>query len=185
MPVYVALLRGVNVVGSSILKMEVLRELCCGLNFKDVQTHVQSGNVIFRARKIAEKALAGKIAAAIEKKFGFRPEVMVRTPDELRAVVAANPFAARNDINPSGLLVNFLVDRPAPDVATRLRAINPLSREEIHLVGRELFIYFPEGIGASKIRGALDRILKNTATGRNWNSVTKILALAERLEANA
>lgn len=182
MAVYVALLRGVNVVGSSIIKMETLRELCCGLKFKDVQTYVQSGNVIFRARETSEKVLAKKISGAIEKQFGFRPEVMLRTPDELRAVVAANPFAARTDINPSSLLVSFLLDQPSPETKKRLEAIEPLSREEFHLIGRELFIYFPEGIGRSKTRGAFDRVLKNTATGRNWNSVRKVLEMAESLE---
>lgn len=182
MQVYVALLRGVNVVGNSIIKMEVLRELCCGLNLKDVQTYVQSGNVIFRAKQTDEKALAKKISDGIEKRFGFRPEVMLRTPGELRAVVAANPFAGRDGINPSSLLVNFLLDAPSADTRKQIHAIEPRSGEEIHLIGRELFIYFPEGIGRSKTRGAFDRVLKNTATGRNWNSVRKVLELAEKLE---
>ena len=182
MPVYVAFLRGVNVVGSSIIKMETLRELCCSLKFKDVQTYVQSGNVVFRTRETSEKTLATKIGAAIEKQFGFRPEIMLRTPSELRAVVATNPFAWREDINPSSLLVNFLLEHPSPETRKRIEAIEPLSREEFHLIGRELFIYFPEGIGRSKTRGAFDRVLKNTATGRNWNSVRKVLELAEKLE---
>jgi uncharacterized protein (DUF1697 family) len=182
MPVYVALLRGVNVVGSSVMKMEALRELCCGLRFQDVQTYVQSGNIIFRARETDEARLAKKIACAIEKQFGFRPEVMLRTPAELRAVVAANPFAKRKDIHPSKLLVSFLLQAPSAELRAKLKAIEPLSSEEIHLIGRELFIYFPTGIGASKTRGVFDRLLKTTATGRNWNSVTRVLAMAEKLE---
>ena len=182
MPVYVALLRGVNVVGSSVMKMEALRELCCGLRFQHVQTYVQSGNIVFRARETNQSALAKKIATSIEKKFGFRPEVMLRTPNELRAVVAANPFAKRKDVHPSKLLVNFLLDHPSAELRAKLEAVQPLSQEEIHLIGRELFIYFPTGIGASKTRGLLDRLLKTTATGRNWNSVTNVLALAEKLE---
>jgi len=182
MPVYVALLRGVNVVGSSVMKMEALRELCCGLRFQDVQTYVQSGNIVFRSREMKESTLARKIASAIETKFGFRPEVMLRTPSELRAVVAANPFAKRTDIHPSKLLVNFLLEPPSTELRTKIEAVQPLSSEEIHLIGRELFIYFPTGIGASKTRGVLDRLLKTSATGRNWNSVTNVLAMAEKLE---
>jgi uncharacterized protein (DUF1697 family) len=182
MAVYVALLRGVNVVGSSVMKMDALREMCCDLRFQDVQTYLQSGNVIFRCRETNETALAKKLSAGIEKQFGFRPQVMLRTPDELRAVVAANPFAKRKDIHPSKLLVNFLLGPPPADLRAKIEAIQPLSSEEIHLIGRELFIYFPAGIGASKTRGVLDRVLKTTATGRNWNSVTNVLAMAEKLE---
>ena len=182
MPVYVALLRGVNIIGSSVMKMEALREVCCGLKFQGVQTYLQSGNVIFRCRDRNEKALSKKISSAIEKQFGFRTVVMLRTPDELRAVVRANPFAKRKDIHPSKLLVNFLIDAPSAEFRAKLEAVEPLSDEEIHLIGRELFIYFPTGIGASKTRGTLDRLLKSTATGRNWNSVTNALAMAEKLE---
>lgn len=182
MPVIISMLRGVNVGGHNQIKMDALRALYESLGFEDVQTYVQSGNVIFRARQKNLPALATKIQDAIERAFGFRPAVLVRTTDELRRAVASNPFAGRRNIEPGKLLVTFLAAEPGPESQSVLDGLKK-HPEELHLKGRELYIYFPNGAGKSKLPwSSVEKLLKVPGTARNWNSVTKMLEIAEGLE---
>jgi len=183
MPVLVAFLRAVNVGGHAKIKMDALRELFVSLKFAEPQTYVQSGNVIFNSSERDLASIAKRIQQGIEKKFGCCPEVVLRTPDDLRAVISKNPFRKRANIEPGKLLVSFLAGDPAKGAIKSLAAL-PIQPEELHLVGRELFIYFPNGQGKSKFPWArVDKALQTAGTGRNWNSVTKILKIAERLES--
>ena len=182
MNVYVSFLRGVNVGGHNKIKMDALRELYCKLGFEDPQTYVQSGNVVFGARDKSLKTTV--IEDAIDKTFGFRPAVVLRTAQELRQTVARNPFAKRDGINPGLLLVSFLADIPTKPALRALSAA-PIGSEEIHLADREIFIYFPDGMGRSKFPWAsMDKILKTTATGRNLRTVQALLKMAEKMEEN-
>lgn len=183
MPVLVSLLRGVNVGGHHKINMDALRTLCESLGLRHVQTHVQSGNVVFLAPPSKLPNLAARIETAIEKSCGFRPSAILRTTDELRDVVARNPFAARPDVPPNRLLVTFLAADPGPEARDRVRAIKT-DPEELHIDGRELYIFFPDGIGRSKLpQAAIDKALQTPGTARNWNSVTQLLEMAEKLEA--
>src|SRR4051812_42539376 len=105
MPVYIALLRGINVTGNNIIKMEDLRALCTKLKWEGAQTFIQSGNIVFRSPEADPADLAKTLGDAIEKKYKFRPEIMLRAADELRAVVAAHPFRKRKEINNSNFAV--------------------------------------------------------------------------------
>lgn len=181
MTVFVALLRAVNVGGTGKLPMTELRALCDELGFADARTYVQSGNVVFRARQSDAKKVARRLADGIERRFGFRPGVMLRTTAELRRVVRTNPFARTRGIEPARLLVMFFAERPSRAAAGRLEHVRRV-REELRLVGRELYVWFPDGQGRSKLStAALERAL-GPGTGRNWNSVTRLLAMAEELE---
>ena len=182
MPVVICMLRGVNVGGHNMIKMDALKALCVSLKLKDPQTYVQSGNVIFKTEEKDHKKLATRIQDAIEGKIGFRPNVMLRTAAEMRSVVTRNPFAGRNGIEPGKLLVNFLAADPGKDAREKGLAIK-IGPEEIHLIGREAYIYFPNGQGRSKFPWpAIERALGTSGTGRNWNSVTKMLEIAEKME---
>ena len=182
MPVLISMLRGVNVGGHNKIKMDDLRALCESLKFEDPRTYVQSGNVIFRTKEKSSPALAKKIQNAIERKFGFRPAVILRTTDELRSAIAATPFIASRKLEPGKILVTFLSDEPGADANATLRGLKDYP-EEIHLKGRELYIYFPDGAGKSKLPWSqVEKLLKTTGTARNWNSVTKMLAMAEEME---
>src|ERR1039458_3254224 len=97
MPVVISMLRGVNVGGHNKIKMDALRELCASLKLRDPQTYVQSGNVVFRSDDRDLVPLGRRIEQAIERKFGFRPAVILRTAAELRDVIARNPFASRSE----------------------------------------------------------------------------------------
>lgn len=183
MPVLICFLRGINVGGHAKIKMDALRTLFASLKLADPQTYLQSGNVVFKTPERNLELVRKRIQQATAKRFGCSPEIMLRTVADLRAVVSNNPFAKRTDIVPGKLLVFFLAAQPASNAAASLRqlAIQP---EELHLIGRELFIYFPNGVGKSKLPWArLDKVLQAPGTGRNWNSVTKVLEIAESLES--
>lgn len=182
MPVLISMLRGVNIGGHNKIKMDELRALYESLKFADPRTYVQSGNVIFRTKEKNSAALAKKIQDAIERKFGFRPDVILRTVNELRAAIAASPFAASRGLEPGKILVTFLAGDPGPDARTTLAGLKGYP-EELHLKGRELYIYFPGGAGKSKLPWSkVEKLVQTTGTARNWNSVTKMLEVAEEME---
>jgi len=184
MAVIISMLRGVNVGGHNKIKMEALRALYESLKLRDAQTYVQSGNVIFNTDERDIARLAKRIEDGIERKFGFRPNVILRTAAEMREVVARNPFAKRRGIEPGKLLVSFLASDPGEEALEKVRQMK-CDPEELRIEGREVYIYFPNGMGQSKLQWAgLDKMLKTAVTGRNWNSVTKMLEMAEKLEAS-
>ncbi len=183
MAVIISMLRGVIVGGHNKIKMEALRALYESLKLRDAQTYVQSGNVIFRTDERDVSRLTKRIEDGIERKFGFRPSVIVRTAAEMKDVIAKNPFAKRRGIEPSKLLVSFLASDPGEEAREKVRQMKG-DPEELRIEGRELYIYFPNGIGRSKLPWArLEKTLKTPGTGRNWNSVTKMMEMAEKLEA--
>lgn len=165
------------------MKMEALRGVYESLRLENPQTYLQSGNVVFETRDRDLASLARRIESGIEQHFGFRSDVIIRTASELRSVIAKNPFAARSNIEPSKLLVTFLAGDCGKEAQQNLLSVKTES-EEMRIDGRELYIYFPLGMGRSKLSPALiEKKLKATGTGRNWNTVTNLLAMAERLES--
>jgi len=178
------MLRAVNVGGHSKIKMETLRALYSSLKFDNPQTYLQSGNVIFKTREHKLDVVAKRIQSAIEKKFACRTDIILRTTAELRRVVAKNPFAKRSNIEPGKFLVAFLVGDPG-ETACKTLEDQKFTPEEVHISGRELYIYFPDGMGKSKLPWPrIYKILNTPGTGRNWNSVTKMLEMAENLESS-
>jgi uncharacterized protein (DUF1697 family) len=179
MPVIVSLLRAVNVGGHAVIKMAELRALYESLRFERVQTYVQSGNVVFQTDEADLDTLARRIRAAIKKEFAVEPEAILRSVDAMRSIVARNPFARRKGIEPGKLHVQFLPGKLSAQANTQLKALT-LKSEELIPSGQEIYIYFPNGAGKSKLPWPkLEKICGMPGTGRNWNSVTKLLALAE------
>jgi uncharacterized protein (DUF1697 family) len=172
---FVALLRGINVGGRNMVKMDALKAIHESLGFKSVRTHLQSGNVVFQAKS----ADAARIERALEKTLGLELTVIVRTAAELREALKRNPLPQRL-ANPSAYVIAFLSAQPQH--AEALDAYT--GPEERHLLGRELYIYYGDGMARSKLTNALiERKLGVKATARNWNTVTKLLELCEALES--
>ncbi len=179
MPRYIALLRGINVGGNKKVPMARLRELMEGLGYTDVATLLQSGNAVFTSKEKSPAKVVKQLEAAIAGEFGFEVSVVLRTRDELAAAIQANPLPGAEEA-PSWFLVTFLSDVPDPK---RLAAIDPAAYlpDEFRLVGREIYARFPKGIGTSKLATVLGGLkLGVTPTARNWNTVTKLLELADR-----
>ena len=177
----ICLLRGVNVGGHNMIKMDALRELCESLGHCNTQTYLQSGNVVFQTSERDPVKVGAKIEAAIEKKLGFRPDIMLRTAAGMREVIAKNPFAKRNGIEPNKLIVTFLASEPTAETKAAVLALKP-DPEEIFMNGHELYAYFPNGSGRSKLVPLLSKALKNKGTGRNWTTVCTLAEMAEKLE---
>jgi uncharacterized protein (DUF1697 family) len=180
MPVYVSLLRGINVGGNKKIKMAALREVYQSLGLARPQTLLQSGNAVFESQLTEPAELARQIEAGIEQHFGFDVRVFIRTAAEWRDVVARNPFAADHD--PARLLVMFFSTAPDPAAVDRLRQAHT-GPEEMHLSGQELFLYYPDGMGRSKLSNTLiEKTLKLAGTGRNWATVNKLVDLSSSYE---
>lgn len=183
MPAIVSMLRGVNVGAHHRISMAALRELYEKLGLQDARTYVQSGNVVFKTAEGDLPGLARLIEDAIEQAFNFHADIILRTTAELRDVIAKNPFRARENIDPGKLLVLFLAGHASQQGRERVRGLNT-GPEELYIGEREIYIYFPNGMGRSKLPWAsLETVLKTPSTGRNWNSVTKLLKMAEEMES--
>jgi uncharacterized protein (DUF1697 family) len=182
MAVIISMLRGINLGRHNRVSMDALRALYTSLKLREPQTYVQSGNVIFKTDERDISKLSKRIESAIQKKLGFQTEVVLRSTAEMRDVVARNPFAKRRGIEPGKLLVTFLSADPGEQARAKLRATQ-CAPDEIFLDGREAYIYFPNGMGRPTLSWALiPKTLKVGGTGRNWNSVQKMLAMAEKME---
>lgn len=182
MTVAISLLRGINVGGHHMIPMDALRTIYESLGVRDARTHLQSGNVVFRVDARGLARLHAGVEAAIERDFGFRPAVIGRTAAELREVIARNPFAGRRGLEPAKLAVLFLARDPGSVARNKLRQID-IAPEELHIGDRELYAYFANGMGRPKLSVQLiEKTLQTSATGRNWNTVTKLAELAAALE---
>ena len=169
----VCLLKGVNVGGKNRLPMASLRELFTSLGHEDVETVIQSGNVIFKPHG---RPSAAGLEEAIASEFGLRVPVVLRTASELGRVLQKNPFA---DADEQFLHVAFLQERPA---AAALRDVDAagFAPERFALVGRDLYLHLPHGMARTKLPATLERRLRLPMTVRNLRTVT---TLAERSAA--
>ena len=171
----VALVRGINV-GGKMLRMDLLRSICEQIGLRDVQTVLQSGNVVFRGARAGAR-LEKDLEEAIRRGAGLDVRVMVRSAGELARVVEGNPFPEQAQDEPNRLIVVFLEKEPAADAVAALRSAYR-GPEPMHLEGRELYIVYGEGMGRSKLTPALyERKLGVAGTARNWNTVRKLVEL--------
>jgi uncharacterized protein (DUF1697 family) len=169
----IVFLRGINVGGHRRIPMADLRALLERLGYEGVRTHLQSGNVVLET-----KALGSAIERGIEDGLGVQVEVFVRTRDELAEVIARDPLG-KVATNPSRYLVSFLSAKPAAARVREAAAVD-VAPEQFVVIGREIYAWHPKGLQASKLAKVLsERRLGVTATARNWNTVTKLLALAD------
>lgn len=173
MPTYVALLRGINLAGRRRVAMADLRAWLTELGYEHVRTLLQSGNVVFRTRK-QPPAVRRELEARVAAGAGFSVDCVLRTAEELRAVVEADPLG-EVATNWSRYLVSFLSSSARhPDVEPD--AFEP---ERFHLAEREVYFWVPDGVQKSPLLAAFPAVPGEVATVRNWNTVTKLLAMAE------
>lgn len=177
----VALLRAVNVGGRGVLSMSDLRALTAGLGHRDVATYIQSGNLVFTTDRpatsiAARKRIGDELGAAIADQHQVRTTVMIRTVDELRDASRAMPFLA-DEPDSSKLMIVFLDD--APDAAS-IAALDPARfvPDRFAVLGREMFIHYPNGAGRSKLTASSFEKLGVAGTARNLNTVRKLIELA-------
>jgi uncharacterized protein (DUF1697 family) len=177
MGVQLALLRGVNLGPRNRVSMAALASALRARGLAPVRTYLQSGNVVL-ASELPESRLADEVRGVVSERFGIDVDVLVRTRDELAAVVASNPLAAVAT-DPKRYQVSFLARELDRASLQRLRALAAES-ERLEAVGREVYAWHPRGVARSKLwAGLAARTLGVPATARNWSTVENLLALAD------
>lgn len=165
MTTLIALLRGINVVGNNKLPMKELSALLTQMGLREVQTYIQSGNVVFRCEQKNKAALAAKISSAIEAQHGFAPRVLLLDAAELREAIAGNPFPEATT-DPKALHLFFLADAPQHPDLKSLEAIRADS-ERYKQAGKVFYLHTPDGFGTSKLAARVEKLLGVPATARN------------------
>jgi len=174
MPTYIALLRAVNVAGHNIIAMADLRKAVEALGYTNVQTLLQSGNVVFQTTRQKCQSLEKQLVTQTTRQLKMSVDYMVFTDAEWLKIIEANPFQDEAKRDPSHVLIMSLKAEPtAKHVEALVASIK--GPEKVYAKGRQLYIVYPPGIGKSKLTGALiERKLETRGTGRNWNTVMKL-----------
>jgi uncharacterized protein (DUF1697 family) len=180
MPTYIVLIRGINVGGKS-MPMSALRDMLVGLGHGNAKTYIQSGNAVFTAAGKDGMKIARVIESAISKKFGYEAAVIVRSLDEWRALLKANPYALTQLKDGERLFVSFLEEAPAKAMAAKLEAVRD-PKDEVKVRGREAFLLVRGSYGESNLSNAfVEKTLSVRATTRNYPTTLKLLEMAETL----
>jgi uncharacterized protein (DUF1697 family) len=173
------LLRGINVGGNKIVPMADLRAMTAKLGLEDPKTLLQSGNLVFGAKSQPMAKLEQLLEAATKKHIGVECSYLLRSADEWEEIVGGNPFKAQAKSDPARLAVTFCREAPTTEALQLLKA-EIRGDEAVKAVGRELFVWYPDGMGTSKLAIALSKNRLGTiCTARNWNTVMKVSALLE------
>jgi len=176
MTTLIALLRGINVGGNNPLPMKELSALLSGMGLRDVQTYIQSGNVVFRCDQKDKAALAAKITTAIKAQHGFTPHVLLLDAKDLRKAMTGNPYPEA-EAEPKSLHLFFLDETPKHPDLKSLEAIKTGS-EQFTLAGKVFYLHAPDGVGRSRLAARVEKLLGVPASARNWNTVCKLAAMA-------
>jgi len=187
MTTQIVLLRAVNVVGSGVVAMSALRQLLSDLDFCDVRTVLQSGNVVLRCGPIRAAKLEAMIELELERRLGLRAAVMARSARQWKQIVAGNPFIEEAKSDPSHLLVMVAKQKPASEKIAALQALAATRGPEIvRACDGQVYVTFPAGVGRSKLTSALiEKTLGTSVTARNWNTVLKLAELAVAAAQNS
>jgi uncharacterized protein (DUF1697 family) len=173
---YVALLRGINVGGNNKVPMADLRAMCSGLGYDNVETYIQSGNVVFDSAA-SEASVVAEMEAGLLSTFGLTLSVVVRSSEELISIVDRNPFPSEGD--GTKLHITCFAQQLASAIVAKLDpAIAP--PDTFVLDGRDMYLHLPGGMGTSKLAVHLGQKLGKLGTTRNWNTVLKLVEMSTR-----
>lgn len=171
---YICLLRGINVSGHKIIKMEQLRKSLEALGLENVATYIQSGNVVFSASQQSPETLCKKIQEKILRDFGFLVPVTIKSSEEVSKAIRNNPFPKEKNVDESRLHITFLSKPPETAGLQALERL-PAKPDRFHYSGTEIYLHCPNGYGGSKLsNNTLERLLKVSATTRNWTTINRL-----------
>ncbi|MBN4081566.1 DUF1697 domain-containing protein [bacterium AH-315-C07] len=179
MNTHIAMLRGINVSGQKLIKMADLRLHMEELRFSNVQTYIQSGNIIFKDKQSDPKVLEAAIHKKILKEYGFEVPVIVKQAQDLISALENNPFLKDKNKDPNRLYFTFLDEIPSPDNVEKLENVD-YRPEEFTVNGTMVYGYSPLGLGNAKVNNNfIENKLKVAATTRNLRTVNKLIELAK------
>lgn len=175
---YISILRGINVNGKNVIKMDELRKLFELLGFTDVRTYIQSGNVLFNSISSNKIKMISQIKASINRKFGYDVKGLIKTKDEIEKVINQNPFLKLDNVDIKKLYVTFLERIPEKEFIDSLIP-NKNTNDVYKIIGTEIYLYCPGGYGKTIFSNTyIEKKLGLKATTRNWETVNKLLQLA-------
>jgi len=175
---FIALFRGINVGGRNKLPMRELVEILDRLGLEKIETYIQSRNVVFESEENNASTIAQKVQDAIKEKYNFAPQVILLRPKELKDAIESNPFP-NAEIKPKTLHIYFLDLEPQKPDLDKLKSIKE-DNESFVLKNKVFYLHAPDGIGRSKLAASVEKALGVTTTARNWRTVAKIMAMANR-----
>ncbi|WP_309641091.1 DUF1697 domain-containing protein [Flavobacterium sp.] len=179
MATYIALLRGINVSGHNIIKMELLRKVLGELDFENISTYIQSGNIIFDSSIADVAVLENQIAKKIEEHFGFLVLVRITTIQELKMIVFENPFVQENLLDDKQPYVAFLSEVPVSNNLEQLQAID-FANDRFVNKNKALYLWYADSAANTKLNNVIiEKKLLLKATSRNWKTILKLIALVE------
>ena len=183
MKTYLSILRGINVGGKRIIKMDALRQLFVELGFQNIQTYIQSGNVIFQSRKIDLEKLEQQITEAIGSKFNLDVPVIVKACEELKQVIESNPFLNDQTKDTAHLHLTFLSEKPDQLHLTKIK--NDLFLpDEFQIIDQVVYLYCPNSYSNSKLTNRFfETNLKTIATTRNWKTANELLNITLKINS--
>jgi uncharacterized protein (DUF1697 family) len=179
MSIHIALLRGINVGGRNQVAMSDLRDLLAALGFAGARSLLQSGNLVFESDRRTGAHLERLLEVETAKRLSVNVDYLVRSATELKTIVTGNPFPEEATLDPGHLVVMFLKTAPEAADVDALRA-SIEGPETIQSLGKHLIVFYPAGIGTSKLTGTrIEKKLSRRGTGRNWNTVLKLAGLCK------
>ena len=170
MKTYIVLFRGINVGGNNILPMKELSVVLADNGYEDIKTYIQSGNVVLRS----QKRPGPDISSLVQKKFGFKPEVLALEESEFFSAVKNNPYNSSE-----GKTIHFYFCKDSPKVDTEKLDLLRSESEQYYIEGKVFYLYAPNGIGRSKLAARIESCLGVPATGRNLNTINKLQVMVE------
>lgn len=174
MNTYIALFRGINVGGKNILPMKEIVRILEGMDCEKVKTYIQSGNVVFKSKKRQSNTIADEISSQILKRHGFEPKVLLLEIAELQDAIKHNPFKTEDG---KALHFIFLTSHSENPDLEKLMALR-LKSEEFKLIKNIFYLYTPDGIARSKLAAKVEQCMGVPVTGRNWNTISKLISMA-------
>lgn len=178
---YIAFLRAINVGGYRKVKMQDLRDMFENMGFENVQTYIQSGNVLFDSGESDPKVLSQSIEKKIESKFGHDVPVMIRTPNDLKKLINENPFDGENE-DPFKLYITFFLEEPSSDKQKELKNLSS-DIEKFDFIDGDLFSLIDKKTDqkVNFSNGYVEKIIGIPGTGRNWRTVNKMVEMASNV----
>ena len=181
MKTYIALLRGINVSGHNIIKMNELKQLFSSLGFKNSTSYIQSGNVVFQSELVDISAIKQLIIDAINRKFSYSIKILVLTKNQLSTIFKANPFLERENIDIKKLHVTILDKQPDIEGIVYIEGLTASSDDKFKIVDKSVYVYCPNGQARTKLTNNLfEKKLKTDATSRNWKTISKLIELSNQ-----
>jgi len=180
MDIYITMLRGINMTGHNTIKMTGLADLFRQFGYSDAETYIQSGNIVFTCHKGNIDDVSSGIRKAILSEFNLNIAVIIRTSDEMKKIISANPFLEEPGFDPSKMAVLFLELKPSDEQVLKVAGID-YPPDKFHINGSEIYVYCPNGFGKTKLyTNFFEAKMKVTGTARNWRTVNKLFEMAAK-----